>query len=61
MNLYYINLNITRKVKNQPDVIEDIDFAIPADTPEEALEKSAEYGSNGVMQARVEVLGKDWH
>lgn len=63
MNLYYVNMDVTKKVKGEPDRVENTentDFAIPAMTPGEALEKSKAYGPDGVMRKEVYKMGKDW-
>jgi len=40
MNLYYVNITVVKKVKGSSAIIENVDFAIPANTSDEALEKS---------------------
>ena len=60
MNLYYVNMDVLKKVKGEADKIENTDFAIPAMTPSEALEKSKVYGPDGVLLDKVFKMGKDW-
>jgi len=57
MNLYYIQLLIADK---KSGITITTDFAIPSNTPEEALLKSAQYGTNGILQDRVDKLNYQW-
>jgi len=59
MNLYYVNITVVKKVKGSSDIIENVDFAIPANTSDEALEKSKVYGV-GVLNSNYSKLNKDW-
>lgn len=57
MNLYYVRLPVTDK---KTSITEDCDFAIPARTPEEALEKSKQFGEHGVLQQKNYPMNHDW-
>ena len=57
MNLYYVRLPITDK---KTLVTEDKDFAIPANTSDEALEKSKQFGENGALLSISYPMNHDW-